>query len=152
MKRFWRWLRSRFAWRFSLARLVVAVAFMGALIGLNMRRIGPVWLGGTHDPANIYGWPLPFLQAEAVDRVQFLNDIERAKWYDAKRSGSSDLLPRTHQTYRLLDWNFAGGWAIYYESKYALFATFNALFALVVLALILFLQIPRRKPEPEGAR
>jgi len=62
------WLRSWFSWRFSLARLVIAVVLLGALIGLNMRKVGPRPVGFTAGPFGrleidvvcYRGWPFCF--------------------------------------------------------------------------------------------
>jgi hypothetical protein len=51
----WKWLRSWFAWRFSLGRLVVATVFLGAVVGLNVRDVRP-----TDDVSYCSGWPIPF--------------------------------------------------------------------------------------------
>ena len=133
-----KWLRSWFAWRFSLTRLVVAVVFLGAFIGLNMRKIGPRRAidprGGQSEAlAYSWGWPLPvFLQEGDLN----INDALVADSY---------RLPLTHQTYL-----FCRGPTLPHHTPLGLGTaiincTINVLFALTVLSLILFLQIPRRK-------
>ena len=145
-----KWLRSWFAWRFSLTRLVIAVLFLGASVGLNMREIGPVWLEGFHDPTYLWGWPLAFAlrHGRPVSEVPFIDGDKREKWevrYEAaRRTARSYRLPCTHQTYRLLDWEYPVESAICSEPAFV-FLAIDVLFALTVLSLILFLQIPRRK-------
>jgi len=173
-----KWLRSRFAWRFSLARLVVAVVFLGMCIGLNMREIGPVlasFSGGL--PARYWGWPLPFdgevdegayelvyrinrQHMEELNLRSFDDDwaIEVADGQGAFDSARHYRFPITHQAYRLLNWDSQQEFHAVYVPVFHNRRTFicygivDALFALAVLSFILCLQIPRRKPEPEGAK
>ena len=86
----WKWLRSRFSWRFSLGELVVAVVLLGALVGLNMWKIGPMHRRGpepglrlnlqqsTNDGFQIthvewiegsYGWPFVACEEMWDDRL-----------------------------------------------------------------------------------
>ncbi len=86
-----------------------------------------------------YGWPLPMF-------------VTVHKWDPGADTHSEPLnveqylqlqwLPWTHQTYRFFEWS---------RSWRVLYAITDALFALVPLALILFLH-PRRKPEPEDEK
>ena len=50
----WKWLRSWFAWRFSLTRLVVAVVFLGAVLGLSLY---PERINDGRAEQRNYGWP-----------------------------------------------------------------------------------------------
>ena len=136
-----KWLCSWFAWRFSLTRLTVATVVLGAIVGLNARKIGPrqghAWGTFYHlGPSSCWGWPLPF-------RKEF--EDSDARWQDLIEY----RIPFTHQTYHLLNWD-----ELYLqdllrtntnERTFSICAIIDAIFALVVLSLILFLQTPRRK-------
>jgi hypothetical protein len=157
----WKWLRSWFAWQFSLRRLVIATVFLGAVVGLNAQKIGPLptgyFLSSDAFPV-IYarGWPFPFLEelayvgeSDAVrvlgvepQNIHFSND-----WFVSLQDRA---LPWTHQGYRLLDLSSLG-WQDTVIGRIA-YGAIDALFAFTMPFLILFLQIPRRRPEPEGAR
>jgi len=158
-----KWLRSWFAWRFSLIRLVIAVVFLGAFVGLNTRRIGPAVYQmqlSSPPPALIVrhfrGWPFPFSgSTEAVSRRQAEMDsvvLDRAPadFLNGKRDGFFEPA-WTHRTYFLIspfrNVPESGPIALDLEGYIAL-GTIDALFALVVLTLILFLR-PRRKPPDE---
>ena len=182
----WKWLRSCFAWRFSLTRLVIAVVFLGAFVGLNMRPIGPVNSRDTglgREIVCLWGWPFPARVREvwpnaresgAIDvrkplhkrtgteneRIQqYMADItkpthmrteaetKRIQQYGAEagtfwEEASTYQLPLAHQTYRLVAWHSIGTDS---GSEPILNIIPNAVFPVVVLALILSLQIPRRK-------
>lgn len=142
----WKWLRSWFVWRFSLTRLVVAVLFLGVFVGLNLR--GPKFHGG-YGVNTVWGWPLP------VAMLTFQCDPSPEP-DSVKEQTGYEWIPWTHQTYHLfrldsLRW-LHSGWASFdwYMGDdlyiiYIVAAVANILLALTVLALILFLQIPRRK-------
>ena len=169
----WKWLRSWFAWRFSLTRLVIAVLFLGAVVGLNMREIGPRHWPEDLIPAISWGWPLPIaweldqsFRAPVNGEPNPLTQEElSARW----RAAGCYRFPLTHQTYRLLRWERDMRWADprhrdpprdFYvwtggvsTGGFLYYAIIDVLFALIVLALILFLQIPRRKEAArEGGR
>jgi hypothetical protein len=59
-----KWLRGWFVWRFGLWRFVVAIVFLGAVLGLNIRSVGPaaelLWAEDYRMVDYFQGWPLPF--------------------------------------------------------------------------------------------
>jgi hypothetical protein len=138
----WKWLGSWFAWRFSLTRLVVAVVFLGAFVGLNMR--GPQSRWETLS-VRYQGWPLPI--TEQWEQWDAVSDEKEEDW------------PWTHRTYylmhlvpdSLLNWTtFSWKEQAFGDSAIGIgTAIIDILFALVPLALILFLH-PRRKPTDEA--
>ena len=149
----WKWLRSWFAWRFSLTRLVVAVVFLGVFVGLNFRQLQVQVEGGIPCEESFRGWPFPItFSACIVKPADALHEVS-SEQYD-----QFDWLPWTHQTYRLFcdpSWS-TDDWYVFrwkdpdsYVRIIILSAIINALFALTVLALILFLH-PRRKPAEEA--
>ena len=151
----WKWLRSWFAWRFRLTRLVVAVVFLGAFVGLNlMKQEVHLEEGLTYD---MWGWPMPVAwavydtPAHVPTRLLSADDFDQREW-----------LAWTHQAYHLAysiyDWDY--DWAKKLDTRIPLkgdgeiFCTWtavNLLLASGLLTLILFFH-PRRKPEPEGAK
>jgi len=152
-----KWLRSWFTWRFSLTRLVVAVVFLGVAMGLNMKEIGPFVVHkryGGEDVAWVcrqWGWPLPVhTRVDVWERPPLpRNDPESVvailiEWKERVRSLRSYRLPLSHLTYVPV----AGGtyWAAFEREPLWLYRIIDALFALTVLTLILFLH-PRSKPE-----
>ena len=156
-----RWLLVEFSCRFSLTRAVLASLFLGAILGLNVRTIGPLAVP-SGIPFKCHGWPLPYSVAKDDDAPpepwgsvdgrfrRIIADAERrTTWLLHRKAVESYRFPFTHQAYRLLDLEILGaedtegtlgkqGYLVY-------FAIFNGLFVLTVLTLILFLQIPRRK-------
>jgi len=164
------WLRPWFAWRFSLTRLVVAVVFLGAFVGLNVRVPQMESLALTQ-VVGFRGWPLPVI-AE-VSRMPIPDDPSSSPSLSEGYYKQYKWLPWTHQTYRLFlpDLNtsspswLASDWATYYSPNlaeiratvssnwsaiYGICAVIDALFVITGLALILCLQIPRRKPEDDA--
>ena len=174
-----KWLSGWFTWRFTLARLVVAVVILGVLIGLNTSQIArPLSYSRVCDErivemVSYRGWPFCFTctSVDFLDSDVALEDLglpvpafesfksvgeewgygaqvrqwdwanrERLLAYDAQ----CDWLTWTHQTYRLLDLDSAR-WTGWNGELRVSGVLINALFALSVLALMLFLQIPRRK-------
>jgi hypothetical protein len=149
----WKWLRYRFVWRFSLGRLMIATVFLGAVVGLNLQEIGPIMCDlGSEYSGNYrvcyWGWPLPL----------FASDEPAWRKWENRYNGDYDdpvpcRLPWTHKIYHL-----AGGFAALRHSgvgskmhSHVIIcgAIIDALFALTVLSLILFVQIPCRKaPGP----
>ena len=119
-----KWLRSWFTLRFSLTRLIIAIVFLGAFVGLNMREIGPV-VHGEHvrpieSPHYLWGWPLPFIeQKEAWDQTEIgrwlsaaMEELQSdrmavgefmARFAARAAADRSRLLPWTHPTYRVLE-------------------------------------------------
>jgi hypothetical protein len=164
-----KWLRSWFAWRFSLRRLVIATLFLGAVVGLNMQKIGPII--HPYEPqipllTYFWGWPLPcandwqnvpgeiqdeagICRAPEVGTVDF--EIYLEKFREHCIVAEHYQFPAFHQTYRLLIW-VGGDWLFtYYGVKVG--AGVNVLIAFTTFALILFLKIPRRRdPSPLSAR
>jgi hypothetical protein len=151
------WLRGWFAWRFSLRRLVIATVFLGAIIGLNTREIGPmVWHGVYLAPRSYCGWPLPFVwewseegdfciaYQRKLGRDCTQRELNRAWWAAVE----SYRFPFTHQTYRLLDF---ANWSYDNGRSFAFCGAIDALFALSLLFLILFLQIPRLRAPTDTA-
>jgi hypothetical protein len=146
----WKWLRSWFAWQFSLRRLVVAVVLFGAVVGLNVREIGPKHVASwaSFSPgvtvASYWGWPLAHtieFDEWKLDRWWDDEDTQAAKDPQVERAKAAVAyrLPLTHQTYRL---------AGYFPStayRRPLFAIIDALVAIIPLALILFLPDPSAK-------
>jgi len=147
-----KWLRSWFAWRFSLTRLVIAVLFLGTFVGLNLRVVGPIEWPDNLCPSILWGWPLPIVwerdesfYAQREGRHDRLSEDALAARRDNARSYR---FPFTHQAYRLLKWETALVYAdvLFPDSDhFALYAIIDGLFALLVLSLILFLQLPRHK-------
>jgi hypothetical protein len=152
----WKWLRSWFVWRFSLVRLVVAMVFLGAFVGLNMR---PVHSHLVDFSCSIdyrtWGWPLPITYDEYWDLSAREGLVEQDFPFEGLEPSSfEEHIPWTHQTYYLRDldsfqWVYWGSqrWVQSDDTAYGihiLCAVINILLALVVFALILFLQIPRR--------
>jgi len=139
-----KWLRSWFAWRFSLTRLVLAVVFLAAFVGLNV--CGPQKeMGGDVD---IYwGWPLPSAEGVYGPALGSYLTLEQAEQFEQFK-----WLPWTHQTYRLsYRWRWLHDWVWPVDSRSVIFvipAIIDALVALIPIALILFLH-PRRKPPDE---
>ena len=160
-----KWLGSWFAWEFGLKRLVIATLFLGTFAGLNMRTVGPPLI----DVSVGYYWgrPLPFmsedggLQLRLTEEEFIWTSIDQRKEFDRARlreSGKeyrmpveapySHGLPLTHRTYLLLKPDpTPEGYIVYRisQSTLILCGIINLLFMLTVLALILCLQIPRRK-------
>jgi hypothetical protein len=149
----WKWFRSWFAWRFSLARLVVAVVFLGAVVGLNCRKIGPTYL--TDLPACYFGWPLPLAEeAGSYERsyrifedyyIAWANrspDCEalEKKWY-AYSDAARHPLPLTHQAYRILSRKQRS------EIRWwlTIYGLIDVVLCITPTVLILILQMPRRK-------
>jgi hypothetical protein len=145
----WKWLRSWFAWRFSLVRLVVCIVFLAACIGLNFREIMPPPRGV--EPV-YYGWPLPCTVKWDVDLVPNARALEHFLFDEGKHARwlttRSHLLPLTHQTYRLIEFKSLR-W-FYSQNGLIVCGILNGLFGLAVLFPILFLQLPRRKVAAKG--
>jgi hypothetical protein len=151
----WKWLRSWFAWRFSLGRLVIATVFLGAVVGLNVREIRPeaAWSVDGNDLVDCYrGWPFPFI----VTRVNQPNCPPAIIEAFIREHGTG---VKAFQRYSIPDthrWSYNWGSKWLYcrrglggEKDFVTGGIIDALFALTGVALILFLQIPRRKePEP----
>ena len=141
----WKWLRSWFAWRFSLVRLVVAVVFFAACLGLNV--CGPqaqIVSNRGRTVVRHWGWPLPFSVSErdfdaasdVLEEPVTSQQFSQLRW-----------LPWTHKTYCIV-LLFPRG---LFATGFAVCAIIDVLVGLITLTLILFLQ-PRRKPEPEAAK
>jgi hypothetical protein len=150
----WKWLRSWFAWRFSLRRLVVATVFLGAFVGLNVQEIGPMRPrkreGAIVPGASVCfrGWPLPF----SCQQLGF-----ELGWVDAAAAAETYRIPWTHQTYCMLaveSCNRDGEFLLNYPNNKLLLGSTDLFAAIIPLCLILFLQIPRRKESspPPSAR
>jgi hypothetical protein len=142
---------------------VVAVVLLGAFVGLNVRRIGPrimvLQLDRIHH-AYYQGWPLPF--TVDLGSWQEENEDDKAefwKWAKQNSLGATPLaelnefdaqfrwVPWSHQSYRIIAWQPLQ--LLDARFGFILWGALDALFALTGVALILFLQIPRRKaPEP----
>jgi hypothetical protein len=153
----WKWLRSWFAWRFSLGRLVVATVFLGGIVGLNTQDISlpvdyQVHRSGDrieegHTAHTFCGWPLPFncLNSSELGRIAATQGTLAITTFDPT---DFDWLPWTHQAYRLLDLCAESG--LFVDC-----AILDVLLALAMLSLSLSLQIPRRKtlapPPPARA-
>ena len=164
-----KWIGVWFAWRFSLARLVIAVLFFGAFLGLNTRRIGPAvhqWpgsemivAGGANSTSqtpilivtHFRGWPFPFTGSrEGLSRDAEMDsdvlDHAPADFSNSERDGFFEP-PWTHRTYSLIS-PFRNppmkGLIPLDLEGYIVLGVIDALFALVVLSLILFLR-PRSK-------
>ena len=134
----WKWLRSWFSWRFSLRRLVVAVVFLGAFVGLNV--CGPqTHVGGSAVVVSFWGWPLPARgKSEGTDVLTPSDLVE----FDALR-----WVPWTHCTYHLTK-HRSVRWVRYGKRELCGYGPINALVGIIPLLLILFLH-PRRKPPDE---
>ena len=170
-----KWIGVWFAWRFSLTRLVIAVLFLGAFLGLNTRRIGPavhqlpesemIVAGGANSASqtpvlivtHFRGWPFPFTRSTGgLSRDAEMNsdvlDRAPADFSDSERDGFFEP-PWTHRTYSLIS-PFRNppmkGLIPLDLEGYIVLGVIDALFALTVLALILFLQLPRRKVAAKG--
>jgi hypothetical protein len=153
-----KWLRERFAWRFSLIRLVLAVVFAGASMALNI--LGPKIhvllpeLKGIPAQTRVLtlaGWPFPAYREyhewdSASDNHREPITLEAAQTYD--------WLPWTHWAYSSMesDWFYwlQECWNVDWDthSFFPVLAIIDGILVLTVLALILFFH-PRRKPEPE---
>jgi len=161
----WQWLRSWFAWRFSLTRLVIAVVFLGAFVGLNMRKIGPLD-GEAFRPTEYWGWPFPVVWSATPLPENLPDDFTEEEFKEAERrlaafeTSASYRLPLTHKTYRFLEFR-SFRWDGPEWDTFLILVTpqrdasisvslvmIDALVLLVPLSLILFYH-PRRKPEPE---
>jgi hypothetical protein len=156
-----KWLRSWFAWRFSLTRLVVAVVFLGVLVGLNLCGPCVAFLPqkGKDDRiiSRIEGWPLPAIHM--YYRGQYIDAETESIPTETEEDNEFGWLPWTHQTYRLLEFDPLKGlfdWTRLFSSDdsyeltiYLAGTIIDALFALTVLSLILFLH-PRRNPPAEA--
>jgi len=121
----WLWLHSWFAWRFSLTRLAMAVLFLGAFVGLNLRKIEPrqFEVGEfTLIAESCWGWPLPFV--EGRDLADAFRTTTTTEFYNLPEVVTMSVghtsespvnqplvillpheLPRSHQTYRLFELN-----------------------------------------------
>jgi len=156
------WFGFRFARQFDLKRLVAAVVFLGALMGLNHCRI-ELWTSDcavASDRICIHfsyynGWPLPI----AVDERHWEGDPSAVKTVlpSSPPSYSPSRYPWTHQGYCLLETKpfqlATNGTKFRLENSVSLIAgglILNSLFAFAVLNGILFLQIPRRKVVAKG--
>ena len=122
----------------------MAVVFLGAFVELNL--CGPqaqiVTYRGT-TVASHWGWPLPFfvsernfdLDSDVIDKPLTSQEFSQLRW-----------VPWTHQTYRIVHWFprglFVGG--------FILCGVIDVFVALIPLALILFLQIPRCRAAAKG--
>jgi hypothetical protein len=152
--------RCYYRWRFSLQRLIIASMFLGAVIGLNVREVGPWW-----QPYDFYtsryailshcwGWPFPFHakmdSTAGYGHMQTWWNLDRDTDAPVTDAGQSVDLPCTHFTYRLLkldvrlDGPAGGGFVVWG-------GVIDAIFALTVVALILFLHLRRQPPELENA-
>ena len=138
-------LRSWFAWRFSLTRLVVAVVFLGVFVGLNVCEA--TLLNGAGLTAVGQGWPLPFA-AEFHSR-QHTEPIQRDRWY-----------PWTHKTYDIIRTGFFSelvfsDWGVIVleadNRVFVICAIVDALVCLIPLTLILFLHPRRKLPDQASA-
>lgn len=175
-----KWLRSWFVWQFSLTRLVIAVVFLGAFLGLNVRRIGPsvyqVPLSGRvsspPDPnptptlivRHFRGWPFPFTgSTEALMRRDAEMNSDVLDHAPAEFLNGKDFFetpygffesPWTHRTYYLIS-SFrnapASGPIGLDLVGYIILGIIDALFALTGLTLILFYH-PRHNPQNPGTR
>ena len=150
----YRWLRPWFLWRFGLSRLVIAVVFLGAFVGLNMRVIGPQG-HGQFGTLYSWGWPLPHEQKPGITSDQFCVHrhlkpsgyyVFDGDWYAHMAAVHSYQIPYTHLTYCLV--RDDEGTSIP-SFVLLLNAALDTLFAAAALFMILFLQIPSRK---EAAR
>lgn len=149
----------------------MAVVFLAVFIGLNMRKIGPRLFSFGSSPAlslpfDLWGRPLPLKIAQVMsnEKIDASNAAFTAKKKTEKdwlviRQFAKELdastaaarcyeLPLTHQTYRLIEGRDWGEKGFPCGSVLINFAVLDALVGIIPLALILFLQIPRRK-EPE---
>lgn len=164
----WKCLRSWFAWRFSLRRLLIATVLLGALVGLNFRRIGPTvmlgasWPGEAGPPINYYGWPLPWaveLDGDFWDlQRQFVGDVRSAEnqrvlaQLNARHDAAKSYrYPLTHWTYCFFD-ERGVAWILITDLAprricpvFVYHGLFDVFFAMIVIALILFFR-PRSKP------
>ena len=158
-----KWLCSWFVWRFRLARLVVAVVCLSVFVGLNTRRVGPTTsLVGRNtilDLPHCYrGWPLPISKQLANSELQESvrshhskgKEVEtydswqaRTEWNQRWNDAGLYEPPMTHKTYLVLRWDSLR----WLGSKAGLVVCgiIDVLFALTIIAVILFLQIPRAK-------
>jgi hypothetical protein len=138
-----KWLREWFAWQFSLRRLLVATVFLGVVLGLNLQRVP------HSDRMSLWGWPLPVTR-----RLDIFFSADETK----EQRDQFQWIPWTHQTYHVLRLNSFGeafGWAsLNWDDPnranrlfrfFVVGTVIDALFALTVLFLILFLQIPCRQ-------
>jgi len=94
-------------------------------------------------PVIVRGWPLP-IEFERGREAQFT-------------AAESYRFPLTHQTYRLVRWWRVGCFYTddphyYSNGRFLYYASIDVLFVLTILALILFLQIPRRKVAAREGR
>ena len=128
----------------------MAVLFLVALVGLSVS--GPeVRLGNTI--LRFYGWPLPCAytgheEPDAQVGQLTLEQLADRQW-----------IPWTHSAYHYVffhksDWA-TKGLILWGDDRNGgripiVCATLDAVFALIPLALILFLQIPRRKVAAKG--
>jgi len=159
----WKWLHPCFAWRFSLTRLVVAVVFLGAFVGLNMRKIRPcfAYWSSQAPVAYLQGWPLPFTyECMNAEKAFFIaaadNNIdpesaeERRAFERAVVDGDVRdyvSLPWYYAAYRLLEWPQTD-WLGTHDGR-DFCGIIDALVGLVPLILILFFH-PRCKPPDEA--
>jgi len=140
----------------------VAVVFLGVFVGLNIRTFGRPTYWRTELSCFFtfsWGWPSPVYarvppvpdQIDGMAHEQF-----RSMCINGSPSVRAYRLPWTHQTYCLaesLDFPDCPEWGVIQVSAtpesdsyiYVLSIIINALFTITALALILFLQIPRRK-------
>ena len=154
-----------------MVRLVVAVVFLGAFVGLNMRRIGPKPEAprpqGGYMASYLRGWPLPFTKDFVTmglrqfppllpldikpDSPELARELRKRlserqeAWARKTETARCAPLPWTHQTYRLSRLPETRGLG----GRLIVHAIIDALVGIIPLTLMLFLQIPRRK---EAAR
>jgi len=150
-----KWLRSWFAWRFSLTRLVIAVAFWAAFVGLNV--CGPQYqIHGFERKGRLvveyFGWPVAF---RSGTRPWDATSDPLLEFMTRERLDENEWLPWTHQTYRLTGSNLyfiLTRWAVVHRDRSEINiidAVLDVVFAIAVLTLILFLH-PRRKPPDKA--
>ncbi len=134
-----KWFHSWFAWRFSLTRLVVAVVFLGAFVGLNVC--------GPRAPIGdavlfFWGWPLP----GGSTHLEGPDDFTPADFHEFH---SLRWVPWTHYTYHLTKQRPVQ-WVRFGRRDLSGYGPINALVGLIPLFLILFLH-PRRRTPPDEA-
>ena len=145
----------------------MAVAFLGAFVGLNMQKTDlkpetPGLMGG-YVASYLQGWPLPFTKNFVTmgmeqfppflppdvnpDSPEFGRELTKhlkareEAWAKETETAGRVPLPWTHQTYHLSRLPNTRGLG----SRLLVHGIIDALVGIIPLFLILYLQIPRRK-------
>lgn len=153
-----------FECQYSLRRLAIATVFLGVILGLNLRRVGPMRPPCiTYSYVCYWGWPLPFIVEEreknlwadpnrltapyVPDKCQTAEDfLITVEMKNANPSAWTNKFPFTHLTYYMVDCDLMR-WLSSVDNRLTVCRVIDVVMVLLVTLLILFLRWPRRQTD-----